>query len=167
MNQNCNYSEDDYELPNQPVWQKDQLVKFDDIRDNSGASNSDEDQGLTMSEAVKSGKIRSNSVAIPIKCVLCTIWWRAVRTAVVQLNPAQSPTHLIRPLITFHLMNWNRLPFNGNHEKHLYGTRTRMKSIGISVERIIWRQSDLAKPVDHERIRSHRERRTSKRTMPR
>jgi len=46
--------EDDYELPNQPVWQKDQLVKFDDIRDNSGASNSDEDQGLTMSEAVKS-----------------------------------------------------------------------------------------------------------------
>ena len=41
---NCTYSEDDYELPNQPVWQKDQLVKFDDIRDNSGGSNSDEEQ---------------------------------------------------------------------------------------------------------------------------
>lgn len=47
--------EDDYELPNQPVWHKEQLVKFDDIRDNSGGSNnSDEEQGLTMSEAVKS-----------------------------------------------------------------------------------------------------------------
>jgi len=52
---NCTYSEDDYELPNQPVWHKEQLVKFDDIRDNSGGSNnSDEEQGLTMSEAVKS-----------------------------------------------------------------------------------------------------------------
>merc|ERR1719213_841532 len=54
MKKNCTYSEDDYELPNQPVWQKDQLVKFDDIRDNSGGLNSDEEQGLTMSEAVKS-----------------------------------------------------------------------------------------------------------------
>ena len=42
-------SEDDYELPNQPVWHKEQLVKFDDIRDrqerNGQSSNtSDDDQ---------------------------------------------------------------------------------------------------------------------------
>lgn len=51
--------EDDYELPNQPMWHKEQLVKFDDIRDRreraSGqSSNSDDDQGLTMAEAVES-----------------------------------------------------------------------------------------------------------------
>jgi len=51
--------EDDYELPNQPVWHKEQLVKFDDIRDrqerNGQSSNtSDDDQGLTMAEAVES-----------------------------------------------------------------------------------------------------------------
>ena len=43
------FSEDDYELPNQPMWHKEQLVKFDDIRDRreraSGqSSNSDDDQ---------------------------------------------------------------------------------------------------------------------------
>ena len=47
---NCTYSEDDYELPNQPVWHKEQLVKFDDIRDNSGGSNnSDEEQVRLLS----------------------------------------------------------------------------------------------------------------------
>jgi len=52
--------EDDYELPNQPMWHKEQLVKFDDIRDQRGrtgtgqSSGSDDDQGLTMAEAVES-----------------------------------------------------------------------------------------------------------------
>jgi len=52
--------EDDYELPNQPVWHKEQLVKFDDIRDRQerngqvSSNTSDDDQGLTMAEAVES-----------------------------------------------------------------------------------------------------------------
>jgi len=48
---------DDYELPNQPIWQKDQIVKFDDINDaseNQQSVDQDDDQGLTMSEAVRS-----------------------------------------------------------------------------------------------------------------
>jgi len=49
--------DDDYELPNQPIWQKDQIVKFDDIQDgsqNNQSAEQDDEQGLTMSEAVRS-----------------------------------------------------------------------------------------------------------------
>merc|ERR1712026_481580 len=54
---------------------------------------------------------------------------------------------------------------NGSQEKHLCGMRTRMKNIGTSDGRIIWRQSDLEKLVDHVKIKSRCVLRTSKRTM--
>jgi len=46
---------DDYELPTQPIWQKDQIVKFDDIQEvQHNQSQDHDDEGLTMSEAVRS-----------------------------------------------------------------------------------------------------------------
>ena len=43
------FSDDDYELPNQPIWQKDQIVKFDDIQDgsqNNQSAEQDDEQVL-------------------------------------------------------------------------------------------------------------------------
>lgn len=51
--------DDDYELPNQPVWQNEQLVRFHEIADKSQQSNIDDNEdllmeGMTMSQAVQS-----------------------------------------------------------------------------------------------------------------
>jgi len=51
--------DDDYELPNQPVWQNEQLVRFHEIADKSQQSNSGDSEdllteGMTMSQAVQS-----------------------------------------------------------------------------------------------------------------